>query len=130
MGEDRHLRDFITKRIELALRGRSWSWLADQIGVRQSSLSTQKNDSRYSIETLVEVSRVLRKPIPYFLPGQTGRPRDTVAEEAFYRVVEIVEWAKRTTPDDLERGRDLEGVVSSLPAPSADPEEPDEVPPS
>ncbi len=110
------LREYIAKRIELALRGRSWNWLAQKAGVSQSTLTTNKNETGFSLDTLLKVCRALGKPIRYFLPDQGWEEKDTVAEEAFYRVASIVDWARRTTPDDLEKARDLGGgVVPHLP---------------
>ncbi len=79
----------ILKRILLALEGRSWNWLAEQSGVPQSTLASQYGHSppRFTLETLIQIAPVLKRPLVWFLPGT---PEAEVEAEAFRRVREII----------------------------------------
>lgn len=67
----------ILTRVELALGRRTWSWLAREAGIPQSTLATQAGKPRFSIGVLVSVARALEKDISYFLP-----PIDIPVDEA------------------------------------------------
>lgn len=56
-GRGLHVR--MRDRIEEALGGRSWTWLADQIDVPQSTLSGQASKPRFSLNVAWRISRVL-----------------------------------------------------------------------
>jgi hypothetical protein len=125
MLNERRLQVEALKRIELALKGKSWLWLSEQTGVPQSTLQTQKNVSgdhpRFSLETLASIAQTLKRPISYFLPsldmdGQVSEWALPVAESAFSQIAEIVDWARSITPDDFERAKEVGNLAASLPA--------------
>ena len=75
MGNGRDLHTHIRTRIEFALDGRSWSWLARKCGVPQSTLASQKGKPRFTLGVLVSVANALERPITDFLPPN-GPDRD------------------------------------------------------
>jgi hypothetical protein len=111
---------YIVKRIDLALRGRSWNWLSEKSGVRQSTLATQRNTSgdspRVTLSTLVAIAPVLKKPVDYFLPPnllEGAAPEDPIPEMALERIGQIVDWSRTAEslddpmPAALERAMDV-----------------------
>jgi hypothetical protein len=82
-------------RIQLALGRRSWSWLARQASIRQSTLASQAAKPKFSVVTLVQVARALDRPIGYFLPGPdaSGAMR-RAADDALAQIDEIIARAR------------------------------------
>ena len=115
----------IVKKIDLALRGRSWNWLAKKSGISQPTLNTQKNPSgtspKITLTTLLAISPVLEKPLGYFFPeeilgGMT--PEDPVALIAVERIGRIIDWSREAQeaqgipmPEALERALDVYGRI-------------------
>lgn len=85
------LQEHIRSKIEFALRDRSWNWLAETSGVPQATLNEQKLKRRFKLDVLLKVSRVLRRPIGYFLPDEHAGFGDSIAMEAFYQLAEVVD---------------------------------------
>lgn len=57
--QGRELHVQVRRNIESALDGRSWSWLAGEIGVPQSTLAGQVCKPRFSLEVVWRIARVL-----------------------------------------------------------------------
>ncbi len=55
----RALHVHVKERIERELDGRSWSWLAQEIGVPQSTLAGQVCKPKFSLEVVWRISKVL-----------------------------------------------------------------------
>lgn len=66
-GGGRALHVHLKRRIEAALGDRSWKWLADQIGVPQSTLASQVCKPKFSLEVVWRIARVLRLDIQELL---------------------------------------------------------------
>lgn len=58
-GMGRRLQVDLKNRIEEALSGRSWKWLAERIGVPQSTLAGQVAKPRFSLEVVWKIAQVL-----------------------------------------------------------------------
>lgn len=67
----------IRERLCEALAGRPWSWLATQSGVPQSTLAGQVSRCRFSLDTLLKVSRALEMPASHFLADPRARSEET-----------------------------------------------------
>ncbi len=65
---EKELQEFILARIELALDGRTWAWLARTSGTPKSTLATQAAIPRFSVEVLAKVSSALGREIEWFFP--------------------------------------------------------------
>lgn len=65
---DKQLHEFILLRIEQALNGRTWAWLARKSGVPRSTLMTQSATPHFSLDVLASVAHSLGRPIGYFFP--------------------------------------------------------------
>lgn len=59
MSEGRAVHAHMKRKIQLALGDRSWKWLAEQIGVPQSTLAGQVSKPRFSLDVAWKVARVL-----------------------------------------------------------------------
>lgn len=70
----------ILGRVEEALGRRTWSWLAREAGIPQSTLATQAGKPRFSIGVLVSIARALEKDMSYFLPP-VDQPLTGMAED-------------------------------------------------
>ena len=70
---NKKLHRFILARIELALDGRSWGWLARTSGTPKSTLATQAAVPRFSVEVLIKVSSALGREMGWFLPNTRRR---------------------------------------------------------
>ena len=70
---DKKLQRFIFARIELALDGRTWAWLARTSGTPKSTLATQAAIPRFSVEVLAKVSSALGREIGWFFPNTRRR---------------------------------------------------------
>ena len=70
---DKKLHEFILARIELALDGRTWAWLARTSGTPKSTLATQAAIPRFSVEVLAKVSSALGREIGWFFPNTRRR---------------------------------------------------------
>ena len=55
----RNFHDAIRRRIETRLDGRSWSWLSQAAGIPQSTLATQLRARKFSLESMVGISKAL-----------------------------------------------------------------------
>lgn len=111
------LQEHILGKIELALDGRSWNWLAGQSKVPQSTLATQKAGPRFTIEVLWAVGKALHRPFAFFLPGEGRDAGDPAATEAFFQMAAIVDRARAVIPDADARVADVQEVVPQLPPP-------------
>ena len=67
----RNLHLFVRSRIELALGSRHWKWLAKESGVPASTLSTQMNRPKITLDVLVRVTAALDRPVSFFLPDHS-----------------------------------------------------------
>lgn len=56
---DRWVHHRIRSNIEAALDGRSWTWLAEEIGIPQSTLSGQVCKPKFSLGVVLRISGVL-----------------------------------------------------------------------
>jgi hypothetical protein len=65
----RELHCYVRRQIEEALGDRPWLWLAKASGVAPSTLSTQLNRPKFSLDVLARVAHALRVDIAYLLPG-------------------------------------------------------------
>lgn len=91
----RQLHGYILMRVQLALGRRSWSWLARQAGVAQSTLASQAAKPKFSIEVLVRIARALDRPIAYFLPGpDASAVMRRAADDALAQIEEIIARAR------------------------------------
>ncbi len=70
---DKKLHEFILARIELALDGRTWAWLARTSGTPKSTLATQAAISRFNVQVLTKVSSALGREIGWFFPDARRR---------------------------------------------------------
>ena len=59
---DKKLHEFILARIEQALNGRTWAWLARKSGVPRSTLMTQSANLHFSLDVLASVAHALGRP--------------------------------------------------------------------
>lgn len=75
-GGGRALHVNLKSRIEAALGERSWKWLADQIGVPQSTLASQVCKPKFSLEVVWRIARVLRLDLQELL-GLPQRESDS-----------------------------------------------------
>jgi len=91
----RALHLFVRSRIELALGPRPWKWLAAESGVATSTLSSQVNRPKFSLDTLVRIAAALDRPIAYFLPDEPGQS-DVERKEALEELEALVRQARRT----------------------------------
>lgn len=92
------LHKHILYKIELALGGRSWKWLATKSRISQSTLQTQKmgpGGPRFTLETLYEIAPVLKKPVTWFLPEQEVAAEELAGAESFRQVAELVDWLRQ-----------------------------------
>lgn len=53
-----HIR--VRRNIETALGERSWTWLAKEIGIPQSTLASQVGKPRFSLEVVARIAVVLK----------------------------------------------------------------------
>ena len=67
---DPSLHQFIKKRIEASLSGRTVKWLAEASGVPQSTLSTQFARPKFSIDVLARVAGPLGLSVSEFFAEQ------------------------------------------------------------
>lgn len=63
MPTGRALHLHVLERIERALEGRSWKWLAETAGIPQSTLSGQVNRPKFNLEALVRIAAALEKEV-------------------------------------------------------------------
>jgi CI repressor-like protein len=64
----RELHEHILAQIEHRLGHRSWKWLAEQSGVPRTTLITQADRPRFSVDVLVRIAGALERDVEYFLP--------------------------------------------------------------
>lgn len=63
----------IRRKIEHALGGRTWTWLATEAGVPQSTLAGQAGKPKFSLDVLLAIAEALGEPVAAFLPdGHSG----------------------------------------------------------
>lgn len=115
----------IRKRMALALGGEARNALRERAGLKHSTFTDQWNGLRpVTLETLVAVANALKRPLGFFLPEELlGVPeRDILAEEAFYRMAEVVDWAREeaaeseeVTPPEIALAKTLLDKRSKLP---------------
>ena len=72
----KELHEHLLGRIEFALDGRTWSWLARKSGLPKSTLHTQSAVPRFSIEVLARVAVALRRDIGWFFPPEVRRENE------------------------------------------------------
>jgi hypothetical protein len=109
---------YIRQRVALAMGDRSLNWLAKESGIPQSTLHAYQTtgENAYTIPALLAVAKVLRRPLPYFIPGGNGTERlweekDVAAVAAFHQVAELVDWWRSATPEEAAQARDVAGRV-------------------
>jgi hypothetical protein len=109
---------YIRQRVALAMGDRSLNWLAKESGIPQSTLHAYQTtgENAYTIPALLAVAKVLRRPLPYFIPGGNGTERlweekDVAAVTAFHQVAELVDWWRSATPEEAAQARDVAGRV-------------------
>jgi len=66
----RELNAHIHREIVRGLGGRSWTWLARESGLPQSTLADQARVGRFSLYVLIHVARALGRPLDHFLPPE------------------------------------------------------------
>lgn len=59
MSHGRALHAHMKHQIQVALGDRSWTWLAEQIGVPQSTLAGQASKPKFSLDVAWRIARVL-----------------------------------------------------------------------
>ena len=92
----RELHTHIRERIELALGGRSWSWLARTAGVPQSTLASQAAKPKFSVHVLLRVAAALERDVYCFLPKELlPEAEGTTAEDTIDRIVDLISKARR-----------------------------------
>ena len=88
---DKKLHEFILTRIEQALNGRSWAWLARKSGVPRSTLMTQSANLHFSLDVLASVAHALGRPISYFFPrGLSADGTGRSAQDLLDRIKTII----------------------------------------
>ena len=85
----RELHRHVLMRIELALGERSWSWLARETGVPQSTLASQLARPKFSLDILVRVASALDRDVSYFLP-RSNESGSTSSDEALAQIAAII----------------------------------------
>lgn len=78
----------IKARIKRALGRRSWTWLAKQSGIPQSTLSSQASREKFTVATLARVAETLGVTIAELVPGS---PRGGLEREAFEQLLDQLE---------------------------------------
>lgn len=78
-------------RIQLALAGRSWKWLAGAAGIQYSTLATQRGRPKFSISTLVAVAEALGRDVRYFLPQDLPSGGASPSEDALEQIRRILD---------------------------------------
>jgi len=130
---EREVQKHILKRIELALRGRSWNWLAQKSNIPQGTLQGQTgrrregsdDDPNFSLPSLIEVAHALGKPLCFFLPEGHAYDPDLIALNALREIGEIVDRTRiaeliysdetrGVRPAGIARGQDIEEEVEPL----------------
>jgi transcriptional regulator with XRE-family HTH domain len=95
MSVTRQLHGHILMRVQLALGRRSWSWLAREAGVPQSTLASQAAKPKFSVEVLVRIATALDRPITYFLPGPEANDAvKRAADDALAQIEDIIARAR------------------------------------
>ena len=87
MTTGQQLHEYVRDRIELALGPRSWSWLARQTGIPSSTLGSERNKPKFSLEVVLLVAEALDRDLSYFLPPDA--PMDAGANGTVARLVEL-----------------------------------------
>lgn len=105
------LHEHVRRRIEEVLGRRSQSWLAEEAGVAQSTLSSQMNGSKISLDVLVRVAAALDRHIADFLPASQPQPeRSQEPERLIEELEELLRHARRRVgrhrSDERARNRD------------------------
>jgi hypothetical protein len=122
---------YIRQRVALAMGDHSLNWLAKESGIPQSTLHAYQTtgENAYTIPALLAVARVLKRPLPYFIPGADGKERlweekDVAAVTAFHQVADLVDWWRSATPEQVAQARDagsrVRGRMEDRPAAPAD----------
>lgn len=121
--DEQELHRHILYKIELALRGRSWNWLAQKSGISQSTLQTQKGTPdrpgpRFSLETLLAVGGALGKPVEWFLPGQVADDAEETEKDvaliAYREMTRILNWSEALMQGEVEKARGLAREVGPI----------------
>jgi len=107
----RALHQHVKDRINEVLGRRPQSWLADEAGVPQSTLSGQMNRLRFSLDVLVRVAAALDRHVADFLPDSRPLPEQSQqAERLIEELEELLLQARRRLgrhePDEQTRNRD------------------------
>lgn len=76
MSDGRAIHAHAKRQISVALGNRSWSWLADQIGVPQSTLAGQVGKPKFSLEVIWRIAQVLELDLHELL-GLAKRKSDS-----------------------------------------------------
>ena len=88
---DKQLHEFILARIEQALNGRSWAWLARKSGVPRSTLMTQSANLHFSLDVLASVAHSLGRLISYlFPPGLSADGTGRSAQDLLDRIKNMI----------------------------------------
>ena len=104
MGRLDELHGCIRDRIDLALGGRSWRWLACEAGIPQSTLASQASKLRFSVAVLVAVADALQRPVTYFVPSASDVGTGTTQQaDALRQIAEILEQANALARQHLDR---------------------------
>lgn len=92
----RALHEHVRNRIEEVLGRRPQSWLAEEGGVAQSTLSRQMNGSKVSLDVLVRVAAALDRHVADFLPDSHLQPeRSQEAERLIEELEKLLRQARR-----------------------------------
>ena len=95
----KELHRHIRSRIELALAGRSWSWLSRTADVPQSTLASQAAKPKFSVHVLLRVASALERDLNYFLPEAVRpEPGSGAAEDAIDRIADIISRSRSGDP--------------------------------
>ena len=87
---------FILRRVEIALNGRTWTWLSRESSVPRTTFMSASATPYFSVNVLARISKGLRVEIGYFFPEELSRrPASQVAGRA-RRAVVRVSYSKRS----------------------------------
>lgn len=73
MRGSREVHIHIRAQIEASLGGRTWTWLAMQSGIAQSTLAAQAARPKFSLDVLLAVADALEHELTFFLPDHDPR---------------------------------------------------------
>lgn len=72
----RDLHEYIRGQIEERLGRRTWTWLAEQAGIPQSTLATQLAKPKFSVDVLVRIAEALEIRLGELFPPHDELPGD------------------------------------------------------